>query len=46
MGWQAPRADDPTGDAVDLLTTILGGTESSRLVRRLRDDERLVNGVR
>jgi predicted Zn-dependent peptidase len=45
MGWQAPRADDPNGDAVDLLTTILAGSESSRLVRRLRDDERLVNGV-
>jgi zinc protease len=45
MGWQAPRADDANGDAVDLLTTILAGSESSRLVRRLRDDERLVNGV-
>jgi predicted Zn-dependent peptidase len=45
MGWQAPRADDPNGDAVDLLTTILAGSESSRLTRRLRDDERLVNGV-
>lgn len=45
MGWQAPRADDIEGDAVDLLATILAGSESSRLVRRLRDDERLVNGV-
>jgi zinc protease len=45
LGWQAPRADDPTGDAVDLLTTILAGTESSRLARRLRDQERLVSLV-
>ncbi len=45
MGWQAPRADDPDGDAVDLLTTILAGSESSRLARRLRDEERLVNSV-
>src|SRR5262249_24238190 len=41
MGWQAPPANDPTGDAVDLVTTILGGSESSRLVRRLRDEDRL-----
>ncbi len=45
MGWSAPRSDDPNGDAVDLVTTILAGSESSRLVRRLRDEERLVNGV-
>jgi zinc protease len=45
MGWQAPRSDDPNGDAVDLVTTILAGSESSRLVRRLRDEERLVSGV-
>ncbi len=45
MGWQAPRADNTDGDAVDLLTTILAGTESSRLARRLRDEERLVTGV-
>src|SRR5262249_31956051 len=45
MGWQAPPANDPTGDAVDLVTTILGGSESSRLVRRLRDEDRLVNGL-
>ena len=45
MGWQAPRADNPDGDAVDLLTTILAGSESSRLARRLRDEERLVNSV-
>ena len=45
LGWAAPRADDPNGDAVDLLTTILAGTESSRLARRLRDQERLVSSV-
>ncbi len=45
MGWQAPKSDDPAGDAVDLLATILAGTESSRLARRLRDEERLVSSV-
>ena len=45
LGWQAPRSDDASGDAVDLLTTILAGTESSRLARRLRDEERLVSSV-
>jgi zinc protease len=45
LGWQAPRSDDTNGDAVDLLTTILAGTESSRLARRLRDEERLVSSV-
>jgi zinc protease len=45
MGWQAPRSDDENGDAVDLLTTILAGTESSRLAKRLRDDEQLVSGI-
>jgi zinc protease len=45
MGWQAPRSDDTNGDAVDLLATILAGTESSRLAKRLRDDEQLVSGI-
>jgi zinc protease len=45
LGWQAPRSDDPNGDALDLVTTILAGTESSRLARRLRDEERLVSSV-
>ncbi len=45
MGWQAPRSDDPNGDAVDLLATILAGTESSRLAKRLRDEEQLVSGI-
>ena len=33
LGWPAPRADDPDGFAIDLLTSILAGTESSRLAR-------------
>jgi zinc protease len=37
LGWQAPPRNDLTGDAVDLLTTILAGVESSRLAVRLRD---------
>jgi len=45
MGWQAPPSNDATGDAVDMMTTILAGTESSRLVKRLRDQERLVSGL-
>jgi zinc protease len=45
MGWQAPRSDDPNGDAVDLLTTILAGTDSSRLAKRLRDEENLVSSI-
>jgi zinc protease len=45
MGWNAPRSDDPAGDAVDLLATILAGTESSRLARRLRDQEQLVSSI-
>jgi zinc protease len=45
LGWLAPRSDDANGDAVDLLTTILAGTESSRLAQRLRDQERLVSSV-
>ncbi len=45
LGWLAPRSDDSSGDAVDLLTTILAGTESSRLAQRLRDRERLVSTV-
>ena len=45
LGWQAPRSDSTAGDAVDLLTTILAGTESSRLAQRLRDREHLVSSV-
>jgi zinc protease len=45
MGWQAPRSDNPDGDALDLLTTILAGSDSARLTKRLRDDERLVSSI-
>ena len=45
MGWQAPRSDDPNGDAVDLVTTILAGTDSARLVKRLRDEDGLVSSI-
>jgi len=45
LGWPAPRSDDPDGFAIDLLASILAGAESSRLARRLRDEERLVSGV-
>jgi zinc protease len=45
MGWQAPPSNDLAGDAVDLLTTILAGAESSRLAKRLRDQERLVSSI-
>jgi zinc protease len=45
LGWQAPRSDDPDGYAVDLLTTILAGKDSSRLTRRLRDEEKLVSSI-
>lgn len=46
MGWTAPRTDDPEGLVLDLLTTIIGGTESSRLVKDLRDRDRLVSSIR
>jgi zinc protease len=45
MGWAAPRSDDTDGFAIDLLASILAGTESSRLAKRLRDEERIVTGV-
>jgi len=45
MGWQAPRSDDPEGYAVDLLTSMLAGSDSARLTRRLRDDEKLVASI-
>ena len=46
MAWIAPKADDVNGYAVDLLTTILAGAESSRLVQSLRDRDRLVQSIR
>jgi zinc protease len=46
MAWLAPKADDPSGNAVDLLTTIIAGAESSRLVQSLRDRDRLVQNIK
>jgi zinc protease len=45
LGWPAPRSDDPDGYALDLLTTILAGSDSARLTRRLRDEEKLVSSI-
>jgi zinc protease len=45
LGWQTPRADDPESFAVDLLTNVLAATDSSRLARKLRDEERIVTGI-
>ncbi len=45
LGWLAPRPDDPDSFAVDLLASILGGTESSRLAQMLRDRDRLVSSI-
>lgn len=45
LGWLAPRAADPDGFAVDLLASILGGTESSRLAQTLRDRDQLVSNI-
>jgi len=45
IGWQAPRLSNPDSFALDLVATILGGTESSRLTKTLRDSERLVSGI-
>ena len=45
MAWVAPRSDDPDGFAVDLVASILGGSESSRLARTLRDRDQLVSSI-
>jgi predicted Zn-dependent peptidase len=45
MGWQAPRADSVESFAMDLLSNVLAATDSSRLARKLRDEERLVTGI-
>jgi zinc protease len=45
IGWQAPRLADRDSLALDLLATILAGSESSRLASTLRDSERLVTRV-
>jgi zinc protease len=45
LGWQAPSLSNPDSFALDLVATILGGSESSRLPKTLRDGERLVAGI-
>jgi zinc protease len=45
MGWRAPRLDHADVAAVDLLSTILGQTRTSRLTRSLRDTLNLVSSV-
>jgi zinc protease len=45
LGWQAPRLADPASLPLDLLATILAGSESSRLATTLRDGERIVSRV-
>src|SRR5262249_27097096 len=45
LAWQAPSLTDPDSLALDLLATILAGSESSRLATTLRDGERIVTRV-
>jgi zinc protease len=45
IGWQAPSLSNPESFPLDLVATILGGSESSRLPKTLRDGERLVSGI-
>jgi predicted Zn-dependent peptidase len=45
LGWQAPSLANPDSFGLDLVATILGGSESARLQRTLRDGERLVSGI-
>jgi len=45
LGWPAPSLSNSDSFAVDLVATILGGTESARLPKTLRDGERLVSGI-
>lgn len=45
LGWQAPSLSNPDSFALDLVSTILAGTESARLARTLRDGERVVSGI-
>ncbi|MEO6437212.1 MAG: insulinase family protein, partial [Tepidisphaeraceae bacterium] len=45
LGFPSVRLDSPHLYALDLLSTILGGGESSILVEELRDKRRLVNAV-
>ena len=45
LGWQAPRLADRDSLVLDLLATILAGSESSRLATTLRDSERIVTRI-
>jgi zinc protease len=45
LGWQAPSLSNPDSFALDLVATILGGSESARLQKTLRDGEHLVSGI-
>ena len=45
LGWQAPSLSDRDSLALDLLATILAGSESSRLARTLRDGEQIVSRI-
>ncbi|HEY3064952.1 MAG TPA: pitrilysin family protein [Methylomirabilota bacterium] len=45
LGWQAPSFSDADSLPLDLLATILAGSESSRLVNTLRDREQIVTSI-
>ena len=45
LGWQVPGAAERDSLSLDLVATILGGTESSRMVTTLRDGERIVSRI-
>ncbi|HWM80410.1 MAG TPA: pitrilysin family protein, partial [Methylomirabilota bacterium] len=45
LGWQAPSLSNPDSFPLDLLSTILAGSESSRMAKTLRDGERIVASI-
>ncbi len=45
LGWQAPSLSNPDSFPLDLLSTILAGSESSRMAKSLRDTERVVASI-
>jgi len=45
LGWQVPGAAARDSLSLDLVATILGGSESSRMVTTLRDGERIVSRI-
>jgi len=45
LGWQAPSLSNLDSVPLDLVATILGGSESARLQKELRDSERIVSGI-